>query len=138
MAENVLSLIRDLTSSNSPLPSLTAGYTKPSTVFFSHIYKSFFRYSFTTAKIMYAILLLLSVLLVRVTHASWKEQLRGCFAVLVGMIGALLVPNVVAIIMTKMDKAMSWYTKPLAPVALYGPAGLLGLSHPIFITAYLY
>ena len=134
MAENVLSLIRDLTSSNSPLPSLTAGYTKPTTVFFSHLYKSFFKYSYRSAKIMYATLLVLSVIYVRVTHVHstpgrfWTEQLKGCFAVLVATIGALLASNVVAIIMTKMDKAMSWYTRPLAPVALYAPAGLLGSS----------
>lgn len=135
MAENVLSLIRDLSSKDSPLPSLTTGYTKPSTVFFSHLYHSFFKYSFTTAKIMYTALIVLSVVLVRATHAPdrlWAEQLRGCFAVLVGMMGVLLVPNVVAIVMTKMDKAMSWYATPLAPVALYGPSGLLGLVHLFF------
>jgi hypothetical protein len=140
MAENVLSLIRDLTSSNSPLPSLTTGYTKPTTVFFSHLYKSFFKYSFSTAKIMYSALLILCVIFVRVSHSHsgfgrfWTELLRGCLAVLVGVIGALLVPNVVAIMMMKMDKAMSWYAKPLAPVVLYGPAGLFGLFHllPIF------
>jgi len=134
MAENVLSLIRDLTSSDSPLPSLTTGYTKPRTVFFSHLNKTFFRYSYTTAKIMYTVLLVLSVIFVRATHVPsasggfWTEQLKGCFAVVIGFLGALLSSNMAAIIMTKMDKAMSWYTKPLAPVVLYGPTGLLGSS----------
>ena len=139
MAENVLSLIRDLTSSNSPLPSLTTGYTKPTTVFFSHMYKSFFRYSYRTAKIMYTILLVLSVIYVRLTHDHsttpgrfWAEQKKGCFAVLVAFIGALLASNLVAMVMTKMDKTMSWFTRPLAPVALYGPAGLLGSSHNLY------
>ena len=135
MAENVLSLIHDLSSSDSPLPSLTTGYTKPSTVFFSHLYHSFFKYSFTTAKIMYTALIVLSVVLVRATHVPgqfWAEQLKSCFAVVVGMMGVLLVPNIVAVIMTKMDKAMSWYATPLAPVVLYGPAGLLGLVRSIF------
>lgn len=83
---------------------------------------------------MYTALLVSSILLVRVTHVHsdpsrfWTELLRGCLAVVVGAMGTLLVPNVVAIIMVKMDKAMSWYSRPLAPVALYGPAGLLGSS----------
>lgn len=88
---------------------------------------------------MYATLLVLSVVFVRVTHPGrfWAEQLRGCFAVLVGIIGVLLVPNVVAIIMTKMGKAMSWYARPLAPVVLYGPSGLLGLFHLSLVLHFL-
>src|SRR5260221_2777470 len=105
MAENVLSLIRDLTSSDSPLPSLTNGFTKPRTVFFSHLFGSFFRYSYTTAKIIYTALLVISVVFVRVTHVPsksggfWTEQLKGWVAVFVSFLVALLTSNVAAIIM---------------------------------------
>ena len=144
MAENVLALIRYLTSSNSPLPSLTAGYTTPTTVFFTHIYHTFFVYSFTTAKIMYTTLFASSLLLVWITFGPgataqsgsgfWIEQGRGCIAVLAGMIGTLLVPNVVAFLMkTVLDKGMSWFKSPLAPIALYAPPSLLGLSFPSFL-----
>src|SRR6266571_1115778 len=140
MAENVLALIRYLTSSSSPLPSLTAGYTTPTTVFFTHLYHTFFMYSFATAKIMYTTLFAFSIVLVWITfgppaatvhsgNGFWIEQGRGCVAVIVGMIGTLLVPNVVAFLMkTVLNKGMSWFTSPLAPIALYAPPALLGLS----------
>jgi len=141
MGENVLALIRHLTSSDSPLPSLTTGYTTPTTVFFNHIFQTFFTYSYATAKVIYTALFLSSFLLVWVTFVDpapalkkagcgfWREQIRGCFAVTAGMLGALLIPNVIAFIMKNvLDKAMSWFTSPLAAIAFYGPAGLLGMS----------
>lgn len=140
MAENVLALIRYLASSNSPLPSLTAGYTSPTTVFFTHLYHTFFMYSFATARIMYTTLFAFSIILVWITfgrpaetahcgNGFWIKQGRGCVAVIMGMIGTLLVPNVVAFLMkTVLNKGMSWFKNPLAPIALYAPPALLGLS----------
>ena len=141
MGENVLALIRHLTSSDSPLPSLTTGYTTPTTVFFNHIFRMFFTYSYATAKVMYTALFLSSFLLVWITFVDpapalkkagcgfWREQIRGCFAVTAGMLGTLLIPNVIAFIMKNvLDKAMSWFTSPLAAIAFYGPAALLGMS----------
>lgn len=141
MGENVLALIRHLTSSDSPIPSLTTGYTAPTTVFFSHIFRSFFTYSYTTAKVMYTALFVSSFLLVWVTFVDpapalkksgfvfWREQIKGCFAVIAGMLGTLLIPNVTAFVMRDvLDKAMSWFTSPLAAIAFYGPTALLGMS----------
>ena len=139
MGENVLSLMRYLSSAGSPLPTLTDGYTRPSTVFFTHVGGFFFMYSFTTAKVMYILLFLVSFALVRFTYVDpapalkkvgdgfWREQIKGGIAVVFGAIGALLVPNLVAVAMRYvLNKGMSWFTDPLAPLGLYGPATVLG------------
>jgi hypothetical protein len=55
MAENVLALVKYLSSDRSPLPTLTEGYTRPSTVYFTHI-GVFITYSFATARTMYTAL----------------------------------------------------------------------------------
>lgn len=96
-------------------------------------------YSFTTAKVMYMLLFLVSFALVRFTYVVpapalkkvgdgfWREQIKGGIAVVFGGFGALLVPNLVAIVMRHvLNKGMSWFTSPLAPVGLYGPATVLG------------
>ena len=139
MGENVLTLIRYLSSAHSPLPTLTEGYTRPSTVFFTHLNGFFLMYSFTTAKVMYTLLLLASFVLIRITYVDpapalkkvgdgfWSEQIRGGLAVVFGAIGSLLVPNVVAVVMRYvLNKGMSWFTSPLASLGLYGPAAVLG------------
>ncbi|KAH9479296.1 Putative endoplasmic reticulum metallopeptidase 1 [Psilocybe cubensis] len=138
MGENTLALLRHLSSNGSPLPALTEGYTRPTTVFFAHVGPTFFMYSFTTAKIMYSVLFLASVILVRWTfvdpapalktgHGFWREQIKGLMAVLVGMVGTIAVPNAVAIIMKfALKKSMSWFKSPFAPIGLYGPPALLG------------
>ncbi|KAF9475846.1 hypothetical protein BDN70DRAFT_953709 [Pholiota conissans] len=139
MAENTLALLRYLSSKKSPLASLTAGYSRPTTVFFAHVGPTFFMYSFTTAKVLYTVLFTFSFFLVRGTfvdpapalkngHGFWKEQGKGTVAVISGMTGTLLVPNVVAVIMKSvLNKGMSWFKDPMAPVGLYGPAALLGV-----------
>ncbi|KAF8159229.1 hypothetical protein B0H34DRAFT_655155 [Crassisporium funariophilum] len=139
MGENTLALIRYLSSSKSPLPTLTQGYTRPSTVFFAHIGGVFFMYSFATAKIMYSVLFLASLVLVRLTFVDpapalkkagsgfWREQGKGAVGVLAGMVGTLAVPNLVAVVMKSgLGKGMSWFSDPMAPLGLYGPAALLG------------
>ncbi|PPQ63101.1 hypothetical protein CVT24_005812 [Panaeolus cyanescens] len=135
MGENTLALLRHLSSDKSPLPSLTEGYTKPTTVFFAHLGTSFFIYSFKTAKIMYSALLAISLVFVRLTFVRpagatttfWQEQKKGSIAVIAGMVGTVLVPNLIAVTMKSvLNKPMSWFTSPLAPLGLYGPASLLG------------
>lgn len=139
MGENVLTLMRFLSSAKSPLPTLTDGYTRPSTVFFTHIGGLFFIYSFATAKVMYTLLFLASFALVRATYVDpapalkkvgdgfWREQIKGGIAVVFGAIGTLLVPNLVAVVMKYvLNKGMSWFASPLAPLWLYGPAAILG------------
>ncbi|KAF8806834.1 hypothetical protein BYT27DRAFT_7167035 [Phlegmacium glaucopus] len=139
MGENALALIRYLSSSDSPLPTLTEGYTRPSTVFFAHMGGFFVMYSFATAKVMYSLLFLASFALVRFTYVDpapalkkvgdgfWSEQIKGGIAVVFGAIGTVLVPNIVAVVMKyALNKGMSWFTSPFAPLVLYGPAAVLG------------
>lgn len=137
MAENALALLRYLSAPGSPLPTLTQGYKRPTTVYFSHL-GIFFFYSFQTAKIIYSVLLIASVALVRLTFVEpapamkkgrglWREQARGSFAVVAGILGTIIVPNIVALLMREvLDKSMSWFSSPFAPVVLYGPPALLG------------
>ena len=70
MAENTLALMEYLSSPESPLPTLTTGYTKPTTVFFSILNLIFVQYSFATANALHFILLISSVLLVYYKSAS--------------------------------------------------------------------
>lgn len=137
MAENTLALLRHLSSKKSPLPRLTKGYSPPTTVFFAHIGRTFFMYSFATAKILYTALLALSFLLVRITFVNpvpakgtrgfWQKQGKGLVSVTAGIAGTIIVPNLVAVIMRNvLNKGMSWFKDPSAPIGLYGPATLLG------------
>lgn len=138
MAENALALLQYLSAAGSPIPTLTT-YTRPTTVFFSHL--GFFAiYSFTTAKIMYTALFASSLIFVLVTYVDpapamkkgrgvWREQGRGMRAVIAGIIGSLLVPNIVAFIMkTVLGKGMSWFASQYSAIVLYGSASLLGAS----------
>jgi hypothetical protein len=142
MAENTLALLRYLSSIKSPLASLTEGYSRPTTVFFAHVGPTFFMYSFTTAKVLYTALFALSFILISTTfvdpapalkngHGFWREQGKGTVAVIAGMVGTLLVPNTVAFIMRHiLNRGMSWFKDPMAPIGLYGPAALLGKIVP--------
>jgi hypothetical protein len=131
MAENTLALLQFLSSDESPLPNLTAGYTRPSTVYFT-LFGKFYMYSFKTARMMYLALFTASLLLVRVTgpskangeRAGWT---RGLVAVTAAVAGTVVVPNVVALVMSKvLNKAMSWFSSPFASIILYAPPTLLG------------
>ncbi|KAJ7597220.1 hypothetical protein C8J56DRAFT_919522 [Mycena floridula] len=123
MGENTLALLLHMTSSASPLPSLTQGYTTPTTVFFS-LFTSFFVYSFTTAKIIYGGMFLATVLIMKV---SMRELALGVSANILGFTGALIFPNIVALIMTQvLGKGMSWFSGEILPVILYGPPAILG------------
>jgi len=137
MAENALALLQHLSSSASPLPSLTEGYSRPTTVYFSHL-GHFFVYSFTTAKILYGLLLVASLILVKLTFTDpgpalkkrksvWAEQVKGSAFIFAGLAGAWITPNIVAAIMRYMGKGMSWFSKELSPLALYGPPSVLGM-----------
>jgi len=140
MGENTLALMRYLSSEESPLPSLAEGYSPPSTIFFAHMFHTFFQYSYATAKKLYAALLVASFALVRFYFIDptptvksgdpfWREQKKGLTAVISGAVGTIVVPNVLAIIMRSVvGKPMSWFTSPALPLGLYGPAALLGAS----------
>ncbi|KAI0684198.1 hypothetical protein BC835DRAFT_1523949 [Cytidiella melzeri] len=137
MAENTLALLQFLSSSESPLPSLTAGYSKPSTVYYQS-FSHFFVYSFSTAKKIYAALVVLSFTLVRLTFVPpapalkqgrgiVSDNLRGIVAVSSAVVGSIVGVNVVAFVMRSvLNKSLSWFSKEMACVALYGPAALAG------------
>lgn len=137
MAENTLALLEYLSSPESPLPSLTAGYTKPTTVYFQS-FGHFFIYSFTTAKILYGFLFGLSVSYaltaftppapaLKQARGFVGDHLRGLFAVGSAVVGAVVGANVVAFFMAAvLKKPLSWFSVELSCVALYGPAALAG------------
>jgi hypothetical protein len=136
MAENTLALLRYLSSPVSPLPSLTSGYSRPSTVYFSHL-GHFFLYPFRTAKLLYGLLFFSSLVLVKLTFIEpgpalkrrrgvWAEQARGSIFIFAGIAGTFLASNIVAIIMRCMGKGMSWFSREFSPLVLYGPACLFG------------
>ena len=138
MADNALALFQYLTSSESPLPSLDTGYSKPETVFFS-LFGFFFRYSFQTARITYFLLFITSIAFVKLTYVDpapalkkgrtmWQEQLRGIAAVSAAPVGALVGANSVAYIMAKVfNKGMSWFSVELSCLVLYLPPALAGV-----------
>ncbi|KAF8682072.1 hypothetical protein AX14_004421 [Amanita brunnescens Koide BX004] len=139
MAENVLALVKYLSSERSPLPTLTEGYTRPSTVYFSHI-GVFITYSFTTGKIMYTALFLATILLVHVGNKKlgalgvWRAQAKGVAAVLAGLVGALVVPNLVALVMVNvLGRSMSWFANVFSAILLYGVPTLLGILSTQYI-----
>ncbi|KAI0091617.1 hypothetical protein BDY19DRAFT_983891 [Irpex rosettiformis] len=137
MAENTLALLQYLSSEESPLPSLTAGYSKPTTVYFQS-FSYFFVYSFKTAQILYTVLFILSIALVNWTFVPpapalkqgrgiISDNLAGIVAVGGAVFGAVLGVNAVAFVMDSvLHKPLSWFTQELSCVALYGPAALAG------------
>ncbi|EIW75315.1 hypothetical protein CONPUDRAFT_169679 [Coniophora puteana RWD-64-598 SS2] len=140
MAENTLALLDHLSSASSPLPTLTDGYTKPTTVFFSHL-GFFFVYSFATARALYTALFVSSVVLVRIVATDyapalrrstgssiWHDQMKGVAACVAGAVGAIVGANVVALLMSDLvlGRPLSWFTSERAPVLLYAPAALTG------------
>ncbi|KAH6874322.1 hypothetical protein BKA70DRAFT_1350465 [Coprinopsis sp. MPI-PUGE-AT-0042] len=142
MAENTLALIQYLTSSSSPLPELAAGYAKPRTVYMGYLGQMFIQYSFTTAKLMYAALFAAVVVYARSSYTPakrgesfWTVQVQGAVAVSTAIVASVLVPNLVALLMRfVLKKSLSWFTSPFAPVALYGPAALLGAIASQYLT----
>lgn len=138
MGENALSLLEHLSSSESPLPTLTEGYTRP-TIVFVQLFSQFFLFDFSTAKMIYTTLLALSVVLVWQTHVNpapalkastgiIREQLKGVTAISSAAIGGLVSANIVAVLMQRvLGKGMSWFAQEYLAVALYGPAALTGI-----------
>jgi hypothetical protein len=148
MAENVIAILRYLSSDASPLPSLTAGYTRPTTVFFSD-FGRFIQYQFSTALLMYGTLFSLSVSLAWFVHRErvpgsrsgsrspagasasgfWMTQWNGVRALLFAFGGALICANGLAVIMHRVvGRNMSWFAVEHSALLLYGPAALTGSS----------
>ncbi|KAH9839719.1 uncharacterized protein C8Q71DRAFT_905143 [Rhodofomes roseus] len=136
MGENVLALLLHLSSPESPLPNLTAGFTKPKTVFYQYL-GAFIIYSFRTANILYITLFVASAALARAvyvdpapalrTKSALGEQVKSAAAVGAAVIGALVGANVVALLMAKgLGKGMSWFSSERSCMLLYAPAALSG------------
>lgn len=158
MAENTLSLLTHLsTSPHSPIPSLlSAGYTKPSTTFFSHI-GMFIVYSFERARVMYAALVLGVVGLIAVTsigpgrslsggkkgsgeksadggETKSKTLLKAAGTAVLSALGAVVSANAAAVIMDwGLGKGMSWFRNEYFGVVLYGPVAVFGSLLPLAI-----
>ncbi|ESK96806.1 endoplasmic reticulum metallopeptidase 1 [Moniliophthora roreri MCA 2997] len=146
MAENTLALLQYLSSSDSPLVSLTEGYKKPTTVYLN-ILGYFFIYSFATAKVLYGLLLAASVVLLRsifvspTKKGSPQKQLgtleairEGFVSSGLGLLGSFIAPNLVAVVMTRvLHKDMSWYANEYSTMLLYGPPAALGALLPQFL-----
>jgi hypothetical protein len=150
MGENVLAILRYLSSDASPLDTLTAGYTRPTTVFFSD-FGRFIQYQFSTALLMYGTLFSLSVSLAWFVYRErvpgsrsgfrspaaatgfWMTQWNGARALLFAFGGALICTNGLAVIMHRVvGRNMSWFAVEHSALLLYGPAALTGSSlHPI-------
>ncbi|CCM00596.1 uncharacterized protein FIBRA_02632 [Fibroporia radiculosa] len=137
MGENVLSLLLYLSSPESPLPTLTEGYSPPSTVFFQFL-GQFIIYSFRAAKIAYTSLFVLSAVFIRLAYVNpapalkngksiLGEQIKSALAVSAAVVGAFVGANVVAATMVNvLGKGMSWFSSERACVFLYAPAALTG------------
>lgn len=60
-----------------------------------------------------------------------KDQLKGGVALGAGVVGSLLVPNLVAVVMQHiLGKGMSWFANEYSPIVLYAPAAILGVHLP--------
>ncbi|KAI5980796.1 hypothetical protein EDD15DRAFT_2186218 [Pisolithus albus] len=125
MADNTLALLRYLSSSDSPIPSLAKGFdARPRTVFLTNLHW-FFIYSFTTAKIMYVALFIASLALWRIARV--QDIGTGFGAALAAMAGAVLAANLVAFLMKYvLKRPLSWFKAEYYPVLLYAPAVIFG------------
>lgn len=137
MAENVLALLQYLSSAESPLPSLTSGYSKPTTVFYQ-VFGFFVVYSFKTAVTLYITLLSASLLLVKLTFSAplpalkhsggiVADHVKGTISIVSAVLGAVVGVNLVAFVMNSvLNKPLSWFSAELSCLALYGPPALAG------------
>ena len=140
MAENTFALLHYLSSPESPLASLTAGYSKPTTVFYQ-VFSFFVVYSHKTAMTLYISLFSASLLFVGLTYSApgpalkqargiLVDHLRGVIAIVAAFFGAVISVNLVAILMRDvLHKPLSWFSVELSCLALYGPPALAGTSH---------
>ncbi|KIY51748.1 hypothetical protein FISHEDRAFT_36479 [Fistulina hepatica ATCC 64428] len=124
MGENVLALLRHLSSVDSPLPSLTEGFVPPKTVYFSHLGK-FWMYSFRTAKQLYGALFFASVALVSLSAPRGLK--RATLAIPASIVCGIIASVCTGVVMQYvLRRGLSWFTNEYSPFLLYGPATMFG------------
>lgn len=135
--ENTLALLLYLssppsgaTANASTIASLTRGYTKPTTVYFSLLGK-FWMYSFRTADALYLGLLGASIGLVVLgtgaSSISGQGFAKPALAVTLAFVGCLIGSNAVALLMKfVLRKPLSWFRSEYSTMVLYGPPAVLG------------
>ncbi|KAJ7509606.1 hypothetical protein B0H11DRAFT_1960274 [Mycena galericulata] len=149
MGENTLALIKHLTAPGSAIPLLQihakiqdtvdnpdapkgAGRHKRMHMVYFQLLSHFFLYRFSTAKVLYGLLLAGAIGVTR----KQKFVRGGAAAAMIGLAGSVLVPNVVAVVMHRvLGKGMSWFAGGhFAAMGLYVPATLLGgLASQLFV-----
>ncbi|KAF5390607.1 hypothetical protein D9757_002581 [Collybiopsis confluens] len=145
--ENTLALLLHLSSSSSSISSLTGGYTKPQTVYFS-LFGRFWMYSFQTAKNLYAVLFAASIILIVARKSSGSNiqnkantelpafhaitsLTKPFLVVFSSFIGALVGANVAALLMKYiLEQPLSWFKSEFSAMILYGPSAILGALVP--------
>ena len=138
MAENTLAILQYLSSDASPLPSLTSGYSPPTTVIFTQ-FGQFFQYQFETARFIYGTLFTLSLTLIRYTYRMraprpspvgfLAEQWAGMRPLLLAFVAALICANgLAATIHRVLGRNMGWFASEHSALILYGPATFGGSS----------
>lgn len=130
MGENVLALLKYLSSQDSPIPRLES-YTKPQIAYISFGGRYFLMWSFKTANQMYNALLIVSALMLyglAPPGIGLRVHLVSAFGVFGGLLGAIVGANVVALIMTRvLHTGMSWFAVEWYPLVLYGVPALTGV-----------
>jgi hypothetical protein len=130
MAEQVLALVKYLTSTDSPLATMKdRNNADKSAVYFSLLGRIFIMYSSSTANAI-AIALLTSATLLAIAlvpNLTFDSFLRGSYAVISAAIAGIISANFVAFFMTgALNKPLSWFSNELAPILLYAPPALAG------------
>ncbi|KAJ7056182.1 hypothetical protein C8F01DRAFT_1029694 [Mycena amicta] len=130
MGENTLALIKYLTAPGSPIPTLSGSskHSKKMHLVFLNFLSHFFMYRFSTAKVMYSALLVSVIRWTQPIFQNTKKLRGGVRAVLTGLLGAVLLPNVVAVLLSNvLGKGMSWFAGDVfSAMGLYAPIALLG------------
>ncbi|BEJ13055.1 hypothetical protein CspHIS471_0302290 [Cutaneotrichosporon sp. HIS471] len=124
---NAMAIVDYLLSPGSPLGTADE-WSPPDVVYMSLYDRIFVSWTMENADKAY---LVITAIIAAITLPNLSRERVPAFAIALigaplGLVGGLLTANVVAFIMASCDKAMGWFSHEGLPVALYGPAALLG------------
>jgi hypothetical protein len=128
MGENVLALVRYMTSSSSPLPRMRK-HSPPNATYMSFLGRYFVTWSSETSALMYGTFFYGSLVVVATLLPAWSVRVycASVLGVVGGLVGAIVGANVVALIMTVvLRKGMTWFAFKWSPMVLYGLPALTG------------